>query len=494
MFKTLYGKIAVGLLLVFVCIGLLYLVQTLTTTKLYLQEVNQRLNRNLADYLVQERYYLKDGEADILALKSTFERLMHINPNIELYLLDVRGRILAYSASPGKVVRDSVDLKPLEDFIESAANFPILGDDPRDPERKKVFSAATILAQDRVEGYLYVILGGEEYDSVANRLRSSYVLRLSIWIAGAGLLLVFAVALVLFNLMTRRVRRLAGALDEFRKGDFQTPIDIPRHKKGSAGDEIDRLRNVASQMSDRIIAHLNTIKRVDSLRREMVSNISHDLRTPLSSLQGYLETLLMKSHSLSAEEREAYLKTALSQSHRLGNLISELYELAKLDSPDMKIHAEAFNMGELAQDILQKYQLKAREKEVSLEISAPRELPPVHADIALIERAIQNLIDNALSFSRNGGNIRLIIEPDDRTLTIKVMDDGYGIRKEDIPFIFDRFYQGKGQRREDDDSTGLGLAITKRILELHHSPIEVQSEPEKGATFMFALPLHASGG
>ncbi len=491
MFKTLYAKIAAVLLVLFIFIGFFYVIQTLITTKLYHQEVDQRLNRSLAEYLVQESDYYRDGQADIQMLKDTFERLMHINPSIELYLLDKQGKILGYSAPPGIVSRTSVLLEPVQEFLKKEKAFPILGDDPRDPERKKIFSVAPIPAQGPVEAYLYIILGGEEYDSIANRLQKSYILKLSTWIAAAGLLVVFVLALLLFYLLTHRLRRLTAALDEFRQSDFQSSFRLAGKQRKDSGDEIDQLGKITAQMSLRLRDHVNTINRIDGLRKEMVANISHDLRTPLSSLQGYLETLLVKSRSLSTEEQRTYVETALQQSQKLGNLITELYDLAKLDSPDIKIHPEPFSLGELVQDIAQKYRLKAQERQVSLEIPNQRELPLVYAEIGLIDRALQNLMDNALSFSRPEGHIAMEILKDETSLTFKISDDGYGIRPEDIPFIFDRFYQGKGRRRdEDDDSTGLGLAITKRILDLHSSPLEVQSALDKRTVFMFPLPIY----
>jgi two-component system OmpR family sensor kinase len=493
MIKTLYRKIALILLFLFLVIGLLNIFQTLVTTKLYIQEVNQRLNRNLSDYLSSERVFFQDGQANVSALKESFENLMHINPNIELYLLDPKGKILSYSAPPEKIKRDAVNIAPLKKFLSGTASYPTFGDDPRDTDAKKIFTVSRIPERGPIEGYLYIILGGEEYDSVVQRLERSYILKLSTWIAIGGLLFVFITGLFLFNLLTRRIRRLSAALDSFKQSDFSKPIKLSRRRPGSSKDEIDRLGEVASQMSNRIIDQMETIKRADSLRREMVSNISHDLRTPLSSLQGHLETLLMKRGEISEEEQEKYLKIAMRQSERLGKLVADLYELAKLDSPDIELKMETFHLGELVQDILQKFELAAEKKNVDIRAEFPKKLPLVHADIGLVERAIQNLLDNSLSYSKPDGTITLTITPEESKLSIKVMDNGVGISQEDIPYIFDRFYQGKKKKRdEDDDSTGLGLAITKRILELHGSPIEVQSEPGKLTTFSFFLPVHRS--
>jgi len=491
MLKSLYGKIALILFVLFLVIGLLNIFQTLMTTKLHIQEVDQRLNRSLAEYLTSERDFFENGHANVPELKKTFENLMHINPSIELYLLSPEGKILSYSAPPGKVKRESVDMVPLKKFINGTDNLPILGDDPRDPNRKKIFTAAPIHSQGIFQGYLYVILGGEEYDSVFQRLERSYILRLGLWITIGGAVFVFLMGLFLLNILTRRIKILSSALDSFKQKNFSRPIDFPGWHPKDRGDEIDRLGNVTLQMSERIIDQINTIKQVDNLRREMISDISHDLRTPLTSLQGHLETLLLKRGQMKKAEQENHLHTALKQSERLSRLIADLYELAKLDSPDIELKKEPFHLGELLQDILQKYQPAAEKKEVDLRAEFPKSLPLVHGDIGLIERAIQNLIDNSLSHSRPGGNIILALSPEAEKISVKVIDDGAGINRKDLPHIFDRFYHGQKRKKQADKdySSGLGLAITKRILDLHNSPVKVESEPDKRTVFTFYLPV-----
>ena len=172
MFKTLYFKLAVFLLGLFCLIGILYMLLTLYTTRLYFQEVNQKLNRTLAQNLASEASLMKDGQVNEKALKDIFNMLMVVNPNIEVYLLDPNGTILAFSAPPGKVKRQKVSMAPVRSFLNKTAAFPILGDDPRNPKREKVFSTAPIFLKSQIQGYLYVILGGEEFDTVAEMLQA----------------------------------------------------------------------------------------------------------------------------------------------------------------------------------------------------------------------------------------------------------------------------------------------------------------------------------
>jgi len=186
MLKTLYGKLAAVLLVLFCLICVLYIILTLFTTRLYLQEVNQKFNRTLAKDLVTDRLLTSQGEVNPEALKEIFHMLMVINPNIEIYLLDPKGTILAFSAPPKKVKRPNIALAPVKRFLSEAPAFPILGDDPRDVNRKKVFSVSPIPLTGQPEGYLYIVLAGEEYDSVVEMLQGSYILRLSLWAALVG--------------------------------------------------------------------------------------------------------------------------------------------------------------------------------------------------------------------------------------------------------------------------------------------------------------------
>ncbi len=490
MLKTLYGKIVLILSGLFLIIGLLYILLTLFTTRLYIQEGAQRLNHDLAKYLVSQMFFIEKGKINESALRQSFDMLMKINHNIEVYLLDPNGNILSYSAPEGKVKRKSVSLTPVKHFMKEGATLPILGDDPRDSRGQKVFSASTIPLEGPLEGYLYIILGSEEYDSIAQMLRGNYMLRLSTGVAVSGLVFVFVTGLFLFRYLTGRLRGLALVMNSFKQSDFHEPIALSHLLNKGGGDEIDRLGIIFEEMSHRIIKQINEIRQVDAHRRELVTNVSHDLRTPLASLQGYIETLLLKGGDNFTRDQRLYLETALKHSKRLTKLVSELFELAKLDARQMEVHFEPFHPGELVQDIANKFQFLAEKKKVSIETDFSESLPFVFADIGLIEGALQNLIDNAIRHTQEGGTVSIFLSPEETGIRVQVRDNGCGISRDDIPYVFDRFYRAKGGNHSG--STGLGLAITKGIIELHGSHIEVESMLNAGTTFTFLLPYYKS--
>ena len=197
MFKSLYSKLALVLLGLFFVVGALLVVVSVYSTEMYQQEVNQKLNRTLAELIVSQKIVMRNNLVNETGLKDVFSMLMVINPSIEVYLLDPQGKILSFSAEPGKVKRTRVSLGPITRFLQGTEAFPIFGDDPRSPEGKKIFTAARIPKQGRLEGYLYVILGGETYDTVIQKVQGSYILRLSLWVIFVSLLVAATAGLIM---------------------------------------------------------------------------------------------------------------------------------------------------------------------------------------------------------------------------------------------------------------------------------------------------------
>jgi signal transduction histidine kinase len=338
----------------------------------------------------------------------------------------------------------------------------------------------------QLQGYLYVILGGQAYDSTIEMLQSSYILRL--WLVAVALCAFIAMiaGVLVFRLITWRVRRLANSIDNFRKSDFKEPIKIDWYPDGRSGDDIDNLGTVFQGMSERIIQQVNQLEHQDSARRELIANVSHDLRTPLASLQGYLEVLSSKADKLDETDRKKYVDIALRQSERLHKLISELFELSTLENQGPALEFEPFSMTELIQDVTQKYRLDAGAKQLVLNSCIPNEPAFVSADIGMIQRVLENLIENAIKYTPAGGEIDISLLRSEDYIATCIDDSGQGISSEDLPHIFKRFYRVDKHRGKD--GTGLGLAIAKRILQLHNSSINVASRPDVGTRFSFRLP------
>lgn len=485
--RSLTAKLTLALVLILGLTGIAWISLTLVSNRLYQEEVDQSLNAPLAEYIAEAYPLIEGGAVNRPVLKQLFDRLMVINPRIEVYLLDSDGRIMAFSAEEGRVRRDRVDLAPVRAWLDGPEMLPLRGDDPRDPAGQKVFTAAPVKDGGALAGYLYVVLGGEKYESAAGMVSGSLTVRLALLAGLAGLLAALAAGMISFTWLTRRLRRLSESVHRFREGGFQSPMALAGWRRG--GDEIDRLGVAVEEMSQRIADQIEQLRQADAARREMVANISHDLRTPLASLQGYLETLAMKEDSFSPEERRKYLDLAVRQGDRLSRLIAELFELTMLDSTATRLNFEPFSLPELVQDVAQKFRPQAERRHMTLDLDMPASAPFVRADIGLIERVLENLIENAIKYTPEGGRISLQLVPDAEGIEARIADTGPGIPEADRERIFERFYRIEKSRADAPEGTGLGLAITRRILQLHDSPIRVESAPGAGAAFIFRLPL-----
>jgi signal transduction histidine kinase len=289
--------------------------------------------------------------------------------------------------------------------------------------------------------------------------------------------------LVAFGLITRPLRRLTLEIRRFDSGDpGSDPAD--RAPEPMQRDEIVALQTAFRQMADRIEAQWRALKQQDQERREMVANISHDLRTPLTSLHGYLETLSLKADKLSAEERQRYLAIALAQSAKVGGLAQSLFELARLEHGMVQAMPEDFSIVDLTQDVLEKFALPAEAKHLQLCAGVPPSLPAVSADLGMIERVLTNLLDNAIRHTPAGGVIEVDLASQNGSVAITVSDTGPGIPPALRESLFQRPFPSGGAHR----GGGLGLLIVQRMLQLNGSQVRLV-EGQVGTTLTFILPV-----
>ncbi len=299
-------------------------------------------------------------------------------------------------------------------------------------------------------------------------------------------------ALIVFKLLTERLSVLAEAMDAFRVSGLSQAVELP--PGDPRGDEIDRLGHAFGEMSEHILRQFRALAAMDEKRRELLANVSHDLRTPLTSMQGYLEMLLIHEGKLSPEEHRSYLQVATRHCERLSRLVNDLFELTKLEGRDGVAEAEAFPMQEVAQDVVQKFGLQAAQREVRLAAGFDPDCPLVHGDLALLERLLDNLVENALRHTPGGGEVHLHVGPAGQWVEVRVQDSGEGIPASQLPHVFDRYYQADRGESGSAGAAGLGLAIARRIVELHGGEIAVESPEGRGTCFVVRLPAAARGG
>lgn len=480
-FNRLYWQISAIFLLILIVFTTITLYIAVNSARNYSVEVNQKLNWDLAKTTVNViKPNFKNGKVNKDAVEDIVHSLMAINPSVEVYLLDPAGKILSYVA-PEKVVKlENVSLVPIREFLNDKQHIIIYGDDPRNPGEKKTFSAAEVKEDGKLKGYVYIVLASQEYVSAAQMVMGSYILGLSIRSVIAILIITAVVGLLAIWLITKKLNVIVTGIRQFKAGNLKARITVKNN------NELDTIGLVFNEMADTISKNIQELKETDEFRKELISNVSHDLRTPVASIQGYAETLILKKESIDATEQLKYLQIIYASCDKLKKLVSELFELSKLQTNQVKLNPEPFSIAELVSDIANKYRIISQKKGISMNTFIPTDLPMIEADLLLIDRVLQNLIDNAIKFCKEGDYININIRPDaPGKISINIADTGEGIHPDELPYIFERYYKGK----KYSESTGLGLAIVKKIIDLHKTDINVMSQPGKGTSFTFQLPV-----
>jgi signal transduction histidine kinase len=521
----------------------------------YEQEVIQRLSRDLAGQIVRTSRLAGADGLDPEAVRNLFDQLMGVNPSVEVYLLAADGRIVGHAAPEGRLRRQAVDLAPIRRLL-SGEPLPIMGDDPRGDPASKVFSAAQVTADGTDRGFVYVILQGEAQAALAADAAPSRVLAGALWSLLLVSVLGLAAGIAAFWLITRRLRRLTASVARLERDGLAAleplaadPIDVvPRLDPSPNGapapvkpaverDDIALLERTVAGMARRIAEQWQEKARADQSRREMVANISHDLRTPLTSLHGYLETLALKDAALDPAARRRYLDTALGQSRKVNRLAQDLFELATLEYGAITPEFENVDLADLLQDVFQKFELAAGTRRQALVARIDPGLPPVRADLGMIERVLTNLLDNAIRHTPPDGRIVVRLSRAADQVVVDVIDSGPGIpaelraglfvrrsrlasaaredlRREPVEALGGRGRAGAGPDAAGADAGsgtggGLGLLTVQCILRLHGSSIELVDGDEggrlatsdadcarlrPGAAFRFRLPVADAGG
>lgn len=495
---SLYQRIALTLTLAFSIILYLTFLWSSQLQQNTQRESEQRLHLGLAEHLVSDNPLLAQGVYDYEALKGLFHTLMMLGPSFEFYYIDPQGKVITYSAEPGKVKRDFVDVTPIKQLLSAQVDLPILGDDPRNTDTQKIFSVAPVYNQDILQGYLYMIIGGEIHDSILESVQDNHSLRdLSIIII-ASLFVLLALLLALFRWFTAPLNKMATAIRAAGEQnlahvdvDFGIGLDGAKSRADSS-NEIQVLSGAFEHLIKQVQDQLIQLENIDEHRRVLLADLSHDLRTPLANLQGYIETLSIHGDSLSQVERQKFVDISMRNANNLKRLIDQIFELAYLEGGQVTVHQEPFSLAELLFDIAAKFELKANQKGVKLCLNAIKENHLVFADIGKLERVLTNLIENAIRHTEANGMITLsvkVLSQQHNKLQLDVRDTGTGINRHEIAHIFDARYRASNAQEDKNTHVGLGLAISKKLVSLLNSELTVESELGKGTCFSFSLPL-----
>ena len=480
--NLLFWKITAVFSILLIILGIVFVLIGSKLSRSYYTMAHQELYGNVAAHLASFTHPLKNGKPDTAVTHDIIHSIMVANPSVEVYLLDTTGKITDYVVPDKSVRNHHVDIAKVKQWLAVKKGERPLGDNPKQPDEPGIFSAAPVYEHGQLTGYVYAVLASEKQREILNTLNDHLYYRLGLYVFFSALLMAFIVGVITFFLITDSICQIAAVVSRFKGGDYTARIE------GDAKGNLGMLTSTFNEMADVIVDNFDKITAADKFRQELIAIVSHDLRTPLSIMQGYVETLMIKKDSLTEQEKNKYLSVVAESSKKLSMLVDQLFQYAKLEANQVSPRKEQFLLDELASDILIAYQLKSTERNIQLTLNNTDNLPPVFADIALTERVLQNLIDNAFKFTPDGGSITIQLQYIPEGVQVKIADTGVGIAHVDQEFILERYKQ-LHKDEMPKKGMGIGLAIVKKILELHQASIQVTSEPGKGAAFWFVLPV-----
>lgn len=272
--------------------------------------------------------------------------------------------------------------------------------------------------------------------------------------------------------ISKPLSQMSEVSREIASGNYKRRVNI------SSRDETGQLGLSFNAMAD-------SLEKGEDMRKAFVANVSHELRSPLTSIRGYIQGVLDKTFN--PEEQEEYLTIALEETQRLNKLINELLDLSQIESGQFPLNFTVFDINEQIRRLIISQERKIDEKEINVEIDFQTEKCMVKADIDRVKQVIINLLDNAIKFNQHGGLLLIKTWKNKGKVYVKIQDQGIGIPKEEIPSIWDRFYQVEKSRSGLKRGTGLGLSIIKKIIDEHHENIWVNSRLGEGTAFIFSL-------
>jgi len=429
-------------------------------------EQNRRLETELARYYQLARTW-QGVQPQVVQWGSLYNLRIILTDNAGIVLADSEGKLngTTYtSKEPGR---------PVLTFTPRFGGFIRTGPETTAPDRTAApdQTAAPVMGAGAA-GVLYLIRNAADINRASLQITYNTIGRFFLW----GGLLAVAIAMLFTFILSRHilapVKALAGVSRKFGKGDFSHRVDFK--DKGEMG-ELGRSFN----------AMADDLERNERLRRNMVADVAHELRTPLSNLRGYLEAI---SDGL-VKPDEATVHFLNEEVSSLSRLVDDLQELSLADAGELRMVFQPEDISRLIRETVTALQAEAAAKNLTMSASLPAALPEVNIDSHRIKQVLYNLLDNAVAHTGPEGRITVTAWQEEDRVYVSVADTGEGIPAEDLPLIFERFYRVDKSRTRSTGGTGLGLTISRRLVEAHGGSIDVRSKPGQGATFTFSVPV-----
>ncbi|MET3682719.1 signal transduction histidine kinase [Alkalibacillus flavidus] len=441
---------------------LILIIESLLFVTLYTNLANQQVDEVMSNLLARgntHRDVLEDHYD-----QSTIEHVATMESSSQF--------IVVITDNNGEVIARSNDLnEELEGLIQQSMNLSVrqegemIEDDWR--HENYIASSSPINVADNTEGYVMMFAETSNVKQVLSELANQFK-----WASILTLILTIVTILILSKFMTTPLIRIKEATEQINKGEKQIHLNTSRQ------DELGSLARSITDMS-------NELDQLKSERSEFLSNISHELRTPLTYIKGYAD--IINRPNTSFDDRKKYSLIIKEESEQLSILIKNLFDLAKVDQNKFMINQEWVSLCELIQDVMARLTPAFNDKQLTVESDCSDELM-AYVDPPRIRQVLLNILDNARKFSNEGGKVSLNVTTEENTIIIKIVDEGEGVPVEELPYVFDRLYRVEKSRSRLSGGSGVGLTITKEIIESHGGTIEMDSELGNGTTVTVSLP------
>ncbi|MEP6926903.1 MAG: HAMP domain-containing sensor histidine kinase [Ginsengibacter sp.] len=479
---SIFRRITILVFALITILGILFMALTYYATNHYHLASTQLLNKDVAAHIAKfaspfDRSGINKRKAD-----SVFKNVMVLNPSTEVYFLDTAGNVMDFYGPNKEIKLWKIPLENIDKFILSKGEEYIKSPDPKDQSQNKIFSAAEVIGKSKRLGYIYVILGSNEYRNVSQMLFSSHISSFAIKAFIFIIILSIIFSLLYIQRIQKSFNRMVNVLEKFQNGDFNARF------KTKDNDELAPVSKAFNKMADLLTYNINQLTKSELERKDFIANISHDLLTPLSVARGYAETLLIKKDEISPKELDNYLEMILKKILQVEHMDKQLFEISKMESAEFKAKKEPFVLSEIVQETVNIFQLSSSKKKVNLKCIQCQYHVWVNADVRLMERVIQNLIDNAVKSTPENADILVSLEVTNNNLIFKIENTGPPLSQGLLEWINSPENE-QGQQTVKPGS-GLGLSIIKKILYLHNSSLQAYSTSNSVNIFTFSVEIY----
>ena len=482
MFKSVFAKyIITFMVIIVVCFALLVSIiagvvnNYAVTSK---QQVLSQVARSAADFIslrtdaASENAFGQIISSSREDVDHVLSALSELDEDISILLVNQDGEVVRMISADGKIsaskgripqhIMDEVNnLGELSEFeaLEGVFDEPHL-----------YYTAPVFTKGGHVCGTVFACSNSARQDALMDVMVKTILIS-SLWVMLAALVIVY--------IITQRViaplKDMSHMAGQFAAGNYDVRVPV----RGK--DEVAALAVAFNDMAD-------SIARLEVMRNTFVANVSHDLRTPMTTISGFIDNIL--SGAIPPEKHKHYLEVIRTEVGRLARLVASLLDISRIQAGDRKFEFNSFDICEMARRILFSFESKINQKELEVEFECEEEKLLALADHDAIYQILYNLCDNAVKFSREKGTLRISLHcTKDAHVQVSVYNEGEGIAADDLPFVFERFYKGDKSRGLDKSGVGLGLFISKTIMDAHHGRIWVESKQGEYCEFCFTLPL-----